>query len=159
MTSWPGMQNGVYKVKEGYRWPRVEWPSILWYKFSMPRHSTCTWRLLLRKLPTQNVLQKSGTLLASRCSLYICEVETEEHLFVNCGTTTWFWAVLTLKLGKQGAQISSMEQLVDFFMKNFRGKGLCSMIGRVAFSAGIISIWEFRMRGYSMKSKQINCNF
>lgn len=51
---------------------------------------------------------------------------------------------MALKLENQCVDLSETSLLIDFFVKEFRGKGLCTAIARMTFCASIYYLWKFR---------------
>lgn len=78
-----------YMVNASYQVVReelnmVDWHKLTWHNVVVPRCSVCTWKLMLNRLATQDMIKKRGTHLALRCELCKTHVETLEHLFMNC---------------------------------------------------------------------------
>ena len=87
--SWKGNSTGVLSLKGAWDTLRsreavVEWHGLVWNKLTNPRLSCFSWRLLLRKMPTDFWAMQKGCSMASRC--YSCHSygELDLHLFFTC---------------------------------------------------------------------------
>ncbi|XP_019455087.1 PREDICTED: uncharacterized protein LOC109356210 [Lupinus angustifolius] len=93
----------VHKVGD-----KLSWCKHIW-SFSIPPSKSFTvWRLFHRKMPTDDHLQKRGCMLASKCNLCNCNVETEDHLFFDCsaakGIWNWFSATFSIQINSSSIQ-------------------------------------------------------
>lgn len=100
--------------------------------------------LMHQRLATAEALKKNGWHLASICCFCKKQQETDNHLFVNCPIADWLWNVLGLKLCKHYVNKRTVEHLMAWFNSEFKGKGLCTTIAKVAFGAGIYFLWNTR---------------
>ena len=90
------------------RYPSVPWVAFVWHRGAIPRHAFCTWRSLLRGLPTNDALQRRGFSVASRCSLCMEDIETTDHIMWTCSFSRCVWAMLLPQICKQHQAKSSL---------------------------------------------------
>lgn len=96
------------------------------------------------KLATNYTRKEKGWRLASICCLCLNQEETRNHLFAECKIARWLWTVIHLKLGKQWKQMDNIQEIVRSLGDEFRGKGLCSTIAKLALSSNIYNLWKTR---------------
>ncbi|XP_057811426.1 uncharacterized protein LOC131025643 [Salvia miltiorrhiza] len=72
--------------------PKVCWGSWIWEKFIPEHRSLLTWRLIHRRLPTQDILIRHGKMVGpNRCALCGRDEETISHLFWRCSEVKLAW--------------------------------------------------------------------
>eukprot|EP00268_Persea_americana_P069601 TRINITY_DN9918_c0_g1_i6.p1 TRINITY_DN9918_c0_g1~~TRINITY_DN9918_c0_g1_i6.p1 ORF type:complete len:242 (-),score=35.86 TRINITY_DN9918_c0_g1_i6:234-959(-) len=72
----------------------LPWTGLIWNKYVNPRLACFSWRLLLRKTPTDYVGKYRGCNMASRCyNCHLCE-ESDIHLFFSRSLANAFWSWL-----------------------------------------------------------------
>lgn len=143
---WAVTTNGLYSIKLGYdvfiqNLEHVQWHRLVWHNAAVPRYSLCAWRCLHKKLVTLEVLKNQGFHLASSAFYAKKLEESNDHLFTRCNLAVWLLKTVLLKLGKQ---VSKVNELTSFFTNNFKGKGLCSTIGKLSYYASIYFLWKYK---------------
>lgn len=68
-----------------------QWCTVLWKLKVAPWAKLFTWCILQNKTPTAKNLQKHSFYGPSQCVLCKQEMETVDHLFLNCTTSTYIW--------------------------------------------------------------------
>ena len=81
--SWIGHASGALSLKSAWNTLRssreaIVWSGLAWNKIINPRLSCFSWRLLLRKTPTDTLVMHTGCSMASRC--YSCYTDSESDL-------------------------------------------------------------------------------
>lgn len=76
-------------------------------------------------------------------------------MFVTCKVPKWLWTAIYLKLGKQWSQESKIQELIEDFSKDFKGKRLCATIVKTALCLGIYNLWKARNE-VVFNEKQVN---
>ncbi|XP_057808794.1 uncharacterized protein LOC131023266 [Salvia miltiorrhiza] len=72
--------------------PKVCWGRWIWEKFIPERRSLLTWRIIHRRLTTQDLLIRHGMMMGpNRCALCGTEEESLSHLFWNCSAVKPVW--------------------------------------------------------------------
>ncbi|XP_042483849.1 uncharacterized protein LOC122064192 [Macadamia integrifolia] len=89
MCLWSLSSDGSFSSKSAWEDirstnPKVPWATLIWNKKLQPRASIFGWRMAHGKLPTDESIQKRGIALVSRCSLCGVEVESMDHIFLQC---------------------------------------------------------------------------
>lgn len=101
---WQSSIDGSLSFKNAYNHfsppSKLQWTNNLWSSFILPRFSTLLWRVLHNKLPTQTALQVRGHQLASRCEICGSNIESANHLFIQCpfANLLWNWLFDTFAL-------------------------------------------------------------
>ncbi|KAF6151031.1 hypothetical protein GIB67_016509 [Kingdonia uniflora] len=100
----PDLQ-GHFTVKAAYDYIRSKfpiWSKYLWRPSSSPQLSNLAWKIFQKSLPTDDIIQKRAITLVSQCSLCKAELESTQHLFLNCpfSQNVWDWIsdVFNLKI-------------------------------------------------------------
>jgi len=86
---WNHITSGVFSMKDAYKFkktnfPKVSWAKLIWYSDIPPSKSLLVWRLMLDKLPTEDILSGRSCHLPSICSLCNSCAKTSFHLFFHC---------------------------------------------------------------------------
>lgn len=97
----------------------------------------------MRKISTDDLLKKCGFWLASRYIFFLQHKETLDHIFSTCPLARWVWNTILLKLELNQIGFSNSRDITQFFVKKSKGKGLSSVIIKVASFTGIY-LWQER---------------
>ncbi|WMV46344.1 hypothetical protein MTR67_039729, partial [Solanum verrucosum] len=88
--------NRVYKRGLSVAAGRSTGPWNTIWKSVAPNKVKCfTWLVARKACLTHEALQKSGSIIASRCLLCKEALETNKHFFMHCKVTTQVWAMFT----------------------------------------------------------------
>jgi hypothetical protein len=117
--------------------PRVGWNKLLWHRQVIPIHAYCVWKVLHKKLCTQDMLKRKGIHLALICVLCRKAEENVDHLFFKCPFAQWLWSLCSLKLKVKLQACKTVEALAVQFKKLINGSGQICAIAKLAFSAVI----------------------
>eukprot|EP00253_Pinus_taeda_P030057 PITA_30057 len=109
MLIWAHGETGDYSPKDGYKfilskkgWGEPEWWSKHIWKLKCPTKARLFfWCLLRRKIPTWDTLQSRYMHGPRRCTLCKDEVESINHLFLNCIETKNIWGELEKLMNKK----------------------------------------------------------
>ncbi|CAN1322722.1 hypothetical protein LINPERPRIM_LOCUS32494, partial [Linum perenne] len=86
-----------------------DFPSDVISHSAIPSKIACLcWKIYFRKLATNDNLQRRGFHLANRCVLCNSELESMDHLFLNCTYASEIWTLLSSKLSIHGPFQSSV---------------------------------------------------
>ncbi|PNX61701.1 ribonuclease H, partial [Trifolium pratense] len=95
---WKHSKNGILTSREAHEHlnppgPALPWASTIWRNFIPPSHSFVAWRLMLRKMPTDENLRARGCVIVSMYPLCRRYNDSSEHLFFQCSfaLTIWNW--------------------------------------------------------------------
>jgi len=73
---------------------------IIWYRFTVPRHAFCLWRLTLKWLPTNDSPSQLGVSLRRKdYELCFCNEETHQHILFECSYSQCVLQNVLSKLG------------------------------------------------------------
>ncbi|CAN1732046.1 hypothetical protein LINPERHAP1_LOCUS1453, partial [Linum perenne] len=71
------------------------------------------WRIFLKKVSTIDNLQRKGLSLANRCALCNSNLESVEHLFLDCEFASQIWTLISSKLSIHGPFSYSIEGFIE----------------------------------------------
>ncbi|XP_058742332.1 uncharacterized protein LOC131614798 [Vicia villosa] len=143
---WIHSQFGDMSAKTAYEFKRTkgdqkEWWRWIWSKSIPPSKSSLVWRLLHRKVPTDEQWRRRNFAMASKCVLCSAAEETDQHLFFDCSYASYLWnwyqTMLNLPL-----PISGWSDLWSICRKSYAAKRKTVSIG--AFISILNTIWMAR---------------
>ncbi|XP_058755290.1 uncharacterized protein LOC131628440 [Vicia villosa] len=93
---WSHSQFGDLSTKLVYEFKRLngnrkEWWRWIWAKSIPPSRSCLVWRILHRKVPTDEQWRRRNFSMASKCGLCCAAEETDQHLFFDCDYASYLW--------------------------------------------------------------------
>ncbi|WMV38554.1 hypothetical protein MTR67_031939 [Solanum verrucosum] len=95
---WSLDKGGKFRVKAAYKMLNISteikewWPWKMIWKGKIPHKVACfTWLVASQAVLTQDNLMKRGRQLCSRCFFCEAEIETVNHLFLQCKVTGKLW--------------------------------------------------------------------
>ncbi|XP_062028777.1 uncharacterized protein LOC133744735 [Rosa rugosa] len=96
---WPHNAAGVLTSKEAFDFisppkPKVDWCKLIWHKALQPRKSLVAWKVLNKRILTDDWLVRRGIYLCSQCSICRSQGESLHHLFFDCSLVHEFWVWL-----------------------------------------------------------------
>ena len=118
--------------------PELHWCRFIWHTFIPPRRSLLLWKVLHKRLATDENLKKRGIFLASRC--HFCEKEEEslDHLLLRCDFSKSLWSYLATLFEKTLQFSDNFEEFFILAMKSSFSPQIRSL-----WIAGIFAlIWE-----------------
>jgi len=123
------------------RLPQTNWGKLIWSKYIIPRISIHSWKVLRGKVLSEDVLQRRGFFLASRCVLCGLEGESLLHIFFSCSYAYSLWGcwVSWFELGVMPSTI--MDLL--FYGLNGRSQQLREL-WLLCFTTTLWFIWKAR---------------
>ena len=62
----------------------IQWPSWIWFKGCIKKHSMCAWMFLQRRLKTKEFLLQRNVPCDSHCALCDATWESDLHLMIQC---------------------------------------------------------------------------
>jgi len=80
------------------RAPLMLWADKIWTGCIPSSHYFTFWRLMHRKMPTDDNLRSRGCIIVSACCFCLNTDETSDHLFLRCPFATALWSWLGGKL-------------------------------------------------------------
>lgn len=94
---------------------KIKWAQIIWSKDIPPSKSILVWRMMLDKLPTDEVLASRGCHLPSICSLCYVQEESIFHLFFQCqyAVHIWSWFASCLNWSLQFQSKEDMWSIIN----------------------------------------------
>jgi len=86
---WKHRTSGKLPLKEAFHLKKqhhlkIPWTKCIWNRDIRPSKATIVWRLMMGKLPIDDMLAQRGCYLPSICSLCQKCVEAQLHLFFEC---------------------------------------------------------------------------
>lgn len=94
----------------------VDWASIVWTQFGIPRHNFLTWLFVLDRSPTKDRMRRWGLQVSQTCLLCNSGEETRNHLFMDCPFSYDLWSQIArrcdfLPLADWTATLDQMKSL------------------------------------------------
>jgi len=73
--------------------PQLPWAELIWKGGIPPSHSFTFWRLMHRRMPTDENLRTHGCIIVSVCCFCLRTDESSEHIFLQCpfAMSLWNW--------------------------------------------------------------------
>ncbi|XP_074266218.1 uncharacterized protein LOC141588688 [Silene latifolia] len=110
---WSTQVGREYTIAKGYEWLRekgekVQWNTLVWNKWSAPKHSFLAWIYQHGNMNTNAKLFKLGIRDDNTCCICGCDLEDLEHLFFNCNYSK---EVIGLVGDRIGIRIPQMDIL------------------------------------------------
>ena len=93
---WSPFSSGELTAKEAFHFlrphlPVIDWGKHIWSKFIIPRISLHVWKVLRGRVLSEDLLQRRGICLASRCVLCGINAESLLHVFMTCPFSASIW--------------------------------------------------------------------
>ncbi|XP_038994898.1 uncharacterized protein LOC120119071 [Hibiscus syriacus] len=121
----------------------VPWQKLLWFPLHIPKHSLITWMAFLDKLHTKVRLQRMGLINDSLCVFCKVDLESKDHLFLNCPTIVFLWDSI-FSLSGMKFSVFSWDNFLTRASSNWKGKSLLSLVMKLAMNALVYLLWEER---------------
>jgi len=86
-----------------------------WMNLAPPKVEFFLWLALLDELNTKDLPHRKGIILAisNVCTFCSSNIETQDHLLVNCSSSWRIWCNISTDLGQQLARPSTFWQSVE----------------------------------------------
>ncbi|XP_042484861.1 uncharacterized protein LOC122065118 [Macadamia integrifolia] len=93
---WSGSSSGAFSTFSSWneirrRNPKVPWFPLVWSKALQLRQFVFGWRLMHKKIPTDDIISHKGIPLVSKCNLCGLDVESFNHIFISCSFSVALW--------------------------------------------------------------------
>ncbi|CAN1275418.1 Putative ribonuclease H protein At1g65750 [Linum perenne] len=122
----------------------IDFPFEIIWQPAIPSKIAChLWKVFFNKIATTDNLQRKGFVLVNRCVLCGSDMETVDHLFLNCDFALDVWTRISSILSIHGPHSSSMTGFIQ------RWKGLNCLTSyspamRVILHTFVWFIWKER---------------
>nr|GEX09581.1 hypothetical protein [Tanacetum cinerariifolium] len=70
---------------------KVSWYIVVWFTYMIPRHAFIVWLMMYERLHTQDRIAKWYPNKNMKCSLCNEEIDSHDHLFINCKYAAKIW--------------------------------------------------------------------
>lgn len=162
---WTPEDHGNFTLKSAYNlvcrnWDQsLQWPSMIWFKGCIKKHSICAWMLLRGRLKTKDFLLQRN--VACDCCCVHCNYtwETAIHLMIKCPYSQEVWKALLSKLNLEPIRCTNpLKFLASITVPmNQQAKGLQTH-GKLLFNA---FIWHIRAvrNGRIFRTKEHSSKF
>ncbi|XP_019241995.1 PREDICTED: uncharacterized protein LOC109222039 [Nicotiana attenuata] len=132
----------------------VAWKCLMFKNDARPKASFIMWLVLQGRLATADRLMRWGIIVDSTCSLCQAELETREHLFVECDYAKAIWKRLQKWLQWQQAP-DEWDQHVNWAIKSAKGKSQQAQIFKLVYAECVYAIWiERNNRVFEKKARR-----
>ncbi|XP_039064928.1 uncharacterized protein LOC120210227 [Hibiscus syriacus] len=78
---------------------KVDWHKLIWFPAHVPKFSIVAWMVILDRLPTKDMLARFGIQVDHICGLCGVELESRNHLFLECSFAREVWDVILQTCG------------------------------------------------------------
>ncbi|XP_042479159.1 uncharacterized protein LOC122060066 [Macadamia integrifolia] len=151
MCLWSLSSDGIFNSNSAWediriRNPKVPWFSLIWGKKMQPRVSIFGWRMVHDKLPTDDVIQKRGIVLVSKCSLCGMEAETSSHIFLQCSYSEEIWLFFCGCFNVQWQPAGTMADFLTWWRR--KQKSVCC---KEAWIMGLLTVADHIWRERNMR--------
>ena len=134
--------------------PKRNWANLIWNAAIPPSKSFLVWRLIHRKMPTDDNLCARGCHMPSMCTLCGKDAETTNHLFLNCQFALSLWQWLQSIIGYN----IDLSSLLTTFEVSKRGWSPQSKLAIIAAIINIFNIIWFCRNNYRFNNTKPNLN-
>lgn len=120
--------------------PSLPWSKLIWAQFIPPKFSILAWKLIHKKLATDDVLKTKGCFMVSGCQMcdsMHCE-ESITHLFLHCSFARSLWNWMANLFDTSPPVANSLED----FWSNFFGKSFQSHTYHLWLVTGLVVIYH-----------------
>ncbi|XP_070031558.1 uncharacterized protein [Nicotiana tomentosiformis] len=121
--------------------PRVGWKCLVFQNSARPKAVFTMWLLLHGRLPTKDRLANWVLSVTPHCVMCQGQVETREHLFVQCSYAIELWKKI-IKWIQGGQMITSCwDQHLQWIIKQGKGKSNKASIFRMIYVETSYALW------------------
>ncbi|XP_074300543.1 uncharacterized protein LOC141631821 [Silene latifolia] len=133
-----------YSIAKGYdfirnKGGRVQWHSLIWTKYTSPKHSFIAWIYFHKAFKTNFKMHKFGIGDDDTCTICGMDSETESHLFFECEYSSRIIALI----GNQIREIIPANNHTEW-RKRLSGSGIRREVINALVNASIYAIWRQR---------------
>uniref|UniRef100_A0A0D3E0K9 Uncharacterized protein n=1 Tax=Brassica oleracea var. oleracea TaxID=109376 RepID=A0A0D3E0K9_BRAOL len=77
----------------------VDWATVVWNSYGIPRHNFHTWLMILDRCPTRDRLLRWGISASHLCLLCNNASESRDHIYFDCNFSFDLWAISARRCG------------------------------------------------------------
>lgn len=141
---WKLQPLGVFSINSAWDALRsqkavVEWASVAWHKYAVPKFSCYSLLAVSRRLLTKESLTYMGFQVDSRCVLCGNLPESIEHLFFQCPFSAYVWKRCRLKLLLSPRRRCTIQTEIADILNKFKGQSQADVLARLVFNA---TVWH-----------------
>ncbi|XP_058781014.1 uncharacterized protein LOC131655124 [Vicia villosa] len=144
--AWNANENGILTIKDAYKMlkkPSVSsnWSLLPWDYDSAPSQSMLVWKIMHRKVSTDENLNLRGFLFPSMCSLCLCHEENTNHLFFNCSFAVNIWRWFSSQT-QSHLVINSLDDCLQVLRRSWNPQSLAVI--KASMVCTFSQIWHAR---------------
>ncbi|KAL2922721.1 LINE-1 retrotransposable element ORF2 protein [Bienertia sinuspersici] len=132
----------VYQIMKGEP-DQVHWSRNVWDRWSIPKHSFCSWLAIQNRLKTKERLMQHGVLQDDICSLCGGGAETINHLYFECQYTKRVLELVTSWLGL-GRTYQDLDSVFKWINRRLSQQKVKKKVWNAAINAIVYCIWQVR---------------
>jgi len=141
---WKHCNSGVLSLKEAFLFKNgpvqnLTWTKAIWGLDIPPSKSLLIWRLMHKKVPTDENLNSRGCSFPSMCSTCKSFTESSMHLFFECSFALKMWSWLASIIN---VQVTSIDDIWPIINRNWSPQ--CKVVVQACIINIIIVIWFVR---------------
>ncbi|XP_019262565.1 PREDICTED: uncharacterized protein LOC109240393 [Nicotiana attenuata] len=131
----------------------VVWKCLMFKNDARPKASFLMWLVLQGRLATADRLMRWGITMDNTCSLCQAELETRDHLFVECDYAKAIWRTMQKWLQWQQAP-DEWNQHATWAIKRAKGKSKQAQLFKLVYAECVYAIWiERNNRVFEKKAR------
>ena len=121
----------------------VSWGKFIWDSYIPPRRSVLLWKILHKRIATEEEVQRSEVQLVSCCRFCFANSESLDHLFWNSPFVKFLWSDV---IGKFGFSAFTGDSFLSFFAwaMSLKPSSQIGSLWKVALAAVCDVIWFSR---------------
>ena len=120
--------------------PEVDWHKLIWFSGNIPKAAFLLWLAVRQRLGTQDRLHNPSP---TGCLFCCSPLESHDHLFFECPVTRQVWLSILAKCYGQ-PPLSRWTDLINWMVRNWKGKSLATKVNKLAIAATIYTLWVER---------------
>jgi hypothetical protein len=121
----------------------VEWWKIVWFSFSIPRHSFFLWLVFCDAIVTKEIMCRWGYARSTNCLFCHGFQESRDHIFFQCSFSRRIWKAIMAECSFPNPPID-WESVAEWSVVVLHGKGLKFNLGKLCFGAFVYQLWKQR---------------
>jgi hypothetical protein len=145
---WTASKKGSYVSSDTWetlrcRHPEVEWWSLVWFAYAIPKQAFILWLVMRDSLTTGERLAKWGFSGAVDCLFCRNGLETRNHLFFECSFSSRIWRAGMTRCNVDDPPLL-WEDILLLGCNHWKHKTLSAFLCRLVLSSTVYNLWRAR---------------
>jgi len=160
---WTISRSGSYTCADTWDFLRqkkivVEWWSIVWFKFAIPKQAFLLWLTVRNRLTTGDRLLTWGFMGDTQCVFCRHCTESRDHLFFMCSFSARIWKECMTRCNILNPCFDWQDVIAEG-CRSWRTKSMFGVVCRLVLSSSVYGIWrarnEIKHSGHPCTEEQI----